>query len=145
MGSKVTLYGIGVGPGDADLITVKAVKVLGTVDVIFTASSTKKDSSLAMNIVRPHLPSNVEIRTLSFPMTKDAGVTDKAWLENAATAAEEAIAGSGSANQPFAGGSSITGGRSKVLGHFFQRQRFHQDLSREGVLILMVSPYPPLA
>lgn len=93
MCTRGTLYGIGVGPGDADLITVKAVKLLGAVDIIFTAASTKNDFSLAINIVRPHLPKNVEIRTLSFPMTKDAEVTDNAWVENAATVAMEVIAG----------------------------------------------------
>ena len=37
-----TLYGIGVGPGDPDLITMKAVKILRQVDVVFAAASTKK-------------------------------------------------------------------------------------------------------
>ena len=77
-----TLYGIGVGPGDPELMTIKAVKILNTVDVVFTASSTKNDFSLAVDIARPHLPENVEVRTLSFPMTKDKLVMKKAWREN---------------------------------------------------------------
>lgn len=84
-----TLYGIGVGPGDADLITVKAVKTLAEMDVIFTASSTNNDFSLAMEIAGPHLPDGIEARTLSFPMTKDKVVTDRAWEENAGVIAGE--------------------------------------------------------
>ena len=37
-----TFYGIGVGPGDPDLITLKAVKILGRVDIVYAAASTKK-------------------------------------------------------------------------------------------------------
>lgn len=87
------LYGIGVGPGDKDLITVKAVSTLHTVDMIFTASSSSNDFSLAMDIASSHLPDTVEKKSLSFPMTKDMAVTDKAWTENAKTIADEIFAG----------------------------------------------------
>ncbi|MEX1347661.1 MAG: SAM-dependent methyltransferase, partial [Desulfobacterales bacterium] len=30
-----TLYGIGVGPGEPDLITLKAAKILNQVDIVF--------------------------------------------------------------------------------------------------------------
>ena len=36
---KGTLYGLGVGPGDPDLMTLKAVKVLQSVRVVFAARS----------------------------------------------------------------------------------------------------------
>lgn len=49
------LYGIGVGPGDPDLITLAAVKVLAEVDVVFAPASARNDFSLAQDIVRPHL------------------------------------------------------------------------------------------
>ena len=89
MNNSGTLYGIGVGPGDAELITVKAVKLPAEMDLIFTASSTKNDFSLAMEIAGPHLSNGIETRTLSFPMTKDKAVTDRAWDENAGIIAEE--------------------------------------------------------
>lgn len=78
-----TLYGIGVGPGDPDLITMKAIKAMGDVDVIFTASSSRNSYSLAVEIARPHLPENVEVETLPFPMTSDRDVTTTAWTKNA--------------------------------------------------------------
>ena len=86
--NRGTLYGIGVGPGDPDLMTMKAVKAMADVDVIFTASSTKNSFSLAVEIATPHLPENVEVVNLPFPMTKDQDVMSKAWNENATAIAK---------------------------------------------------------
>ena len=49
-----TLYGIGVGPGDPELITLKAVRILRQVDVVFAAASTGNSHSLAMKIVETY-------------------------------------------------------------------------------------------
>ncbi|MGD8251020.1 MAG: precorrin-2 C(20)-methyltransferase [Desulfobacterales bacterium] len=88
-----TLYGIGVGPGDPDLIPLKAVKVLQTVDIVFTAASTKNDYSLAMTIAEPHLRQGVETRCLPFPMTQDSDEKERAWVANAQTIADALQAG----------------------------------------------------
>jgi precorrin-2/cobalt-factor-2 C20-methyltransferase len=85
---KGTLYGIGVGPGDPELLTLKAVRVLGQVDVIFAAASTKNDYSTAYSIAKPHLKDGVRIVRLGFPMTKDQDALDAAWAENARLVAE---------------------------------------------------------
>lgn len=82
--STGTLYGIGVGPGDPDLIPLKAVHILATVDVVFTAASTRNNYSRALEIVRPHLPVNISIDKLDFPMSKDRAVMAKAWRRHAA-------------------------------------------------------------
>jgi precorrin-2/cobalt-factor-2 C20-methyltransferase len=76
------LYGIGVGPGDPDLITIKAVRILKSVSVIFAASSSKNDYSLARNIISKHAP-EAKVETLPFPMDNDRVVLQKAWEENA--------------------------------------------------------------
>jgi precorrin-2/cobalt-factor-2 C20-methyltransferase len=47
-----TLYGIGVGPGDPEMITLKAVKILKKVDMIFAAASSKNQHSQAVNIAK---------------------------------------------------------------------------------------------
>ena len=78
-----TLYGIGVGPGDPDLITLKATKILSMVQVVFTAASTKNNHSLAVNIAKPHIPETTSIRVLYFPMTKDEKETRESWAKNA--------------------------------------------------------------
>ncbi len=80
---KGTLYGIGVGPGDPELITLKAVKALEIVHVIFAASSSKNQHSLAVTIAKPYIDGDTEVRLLDFPMTKDKRVTYPAWRENA--------------------------------------------------------------
>jgi precorrin-2/cobalt-factor-2 C20-methyltransferase len=78
-----TLYGIGVGPGDPELITLKAIKILRQVDVVFAAASTKNSYSLAMEIVAPHLKNGAPVVRLGFPMTRDKNTLNTAWKENA--------------------------------------------------------------
>jgi precorrin-2/cobalt-factor-2 C20-methyltransferase len=77
------LYGIGVGPGDPELLTLKAARILGTVDVILAASSTKNDDSMALDIARPHLRPDARVVRLGFPMSRDEATLQAAWEENA--------------------------------------------------------------
>lgn len=58
------LYGVGVGPGDPDLITLKAHKILQSVPVIAYPAPESGDS-LARAIAAPHIPAGrreIEIR-----------------------------------------------------------------------------------
>lgn len=50
-----TLYGVGVGPGDPELLTLKAVRLLGTAPVIAYPAPETGDS-LARAIAAPHIP-----------------------------------------------------------------------------------------
>ncbi len=50
-----TLYGLGVGPGDPELLTLKAVRILRTVPVIAYPAPLEGDG-LARRIVAAHLP-----------------------------------------------------------------------------------------
>ena len=43
------LYGIGVGPGDPELITLKAARILNSADVVYAAASSKNSYSLRSN------------------------------------------------------------------------------------------------
>lgn len=72
-------YGIGVGPGDPELITLKAVKILQKVDVVIAPISKKE--SIAQKIAQPHI--NGEILNLKFPMVKDSNVLESFWDKNA--------------------------------------------------------------
>ena len=78
-----TLYGIGVGPGAPDLLTLRAVSTLARVDVVFAAASSRNDYSVALDIARPHLRHDVAIERLDFPMTRDQSVLTAAWKANA--------------------------------------------------------------
>jgi len=91
-----TLYGIGVGPGDPELITLKAVRVLQKVPHIFASCSSKNSYSLALTIVRCHL-NGAGIEHLPFPMTRDPRVLQEAWEKNALRVLEVLDAGSDAA------------------------------------------------
>ncbi|MYL84744.1 precorrin-2 C(20)-methyltransferase [Desulfovibrio aerotolerans] len=82
-----TLYGLGVGPGDPELLTLKAARILGQVDTVFAASSSKNDYSIAAAIVAPHLPATAAVTRLPFPMTRDDAALATAWAANAAAMA----------------------------------------------------------
>ncbi len=76
-------YGVGVGPGDPELMTVKAVKVLKRVHAIFTAASTKNDYSTALEIARSYIPKTAEIVALPFRMTLEQAARCQAREKNA--------------------------------------------------------------
>lgn len=77
------LYGVGLGPGDPKLITLRAAEILRSVDLIFTVISPNAQSSTSRSIVESLNPKG-EIRTLSFSMSRDAEVRSKNSAENAA-------------------------------------------------------------
>lgn len=83
------LYGLGVGPGDPELLTLKAARILNSADVVYAAASTKNSYSLAVGIARPHIPDLTPVKMLHFPMTSDQQVKEKAWEENALTLIDE--------------------------------------------------------
>jgi precorrin-2/cobalt-factor-2 C20-methyltransferase len=78
-----TLYGIGVGPGDPELIPMKAVRILNQVHRVFAASSGQQSRSLALNVARPHIPATTPVEILPFPMSKNPEQVENAWKENA--------------------------------------------------------------
>ena len=64
-------YGIGVGPGDPELLTVKAINALKKIDAVIAPKTEKKEGSVALSIVEPYLREDVEIVYQTFPMIKD--------------------------------------------------------------------------
>lgn len=86
-------YGIGVGPGDPELLTLKAVKVITEADVIIAPKTEKKEDSVALSIARPYLKENVEILKLVFPMVNDTDVLTEAWENNKQSILAELQAG----------------------------------------------------
>ncbi len=83
MTKQGTFYGIGVGPGDPELLTVKAIHAIGAADVIIAPKTEKKDGSVALSIARPYLKDNVEIVYQVFPMVSDFAKNPTAWDNNA--------------------------------------------------------------
>lgn len=76
-------YGIGVGPGDPELLTVKAIKAIEQVDVLIAPKTEKKDGSVALTVAKPYLKKDVEIVYQVFPMVKGfAENSTEAWESN---------------------------------------------------------------
>ena len=88
-----TFIGIGVGPGDPELITLKAIKALKAADTICVPKSHANKPSMALGMVKQILSERqrpAEILELVFPMTKDELNNRRLWVENAATVASKA-------------------------------------------------------
>ena len=77
-----TFYGIGVGPGDPELLTVKAIHAIKAADVLIAPKTEKKEGSVALGIARPYLKEDIEIVYQVFPMVKGFEKDASAWKEN---------------------------------------------------------------
>jgi precorrin-4/cobalt-precorrin-4 C11-methyltransferase len=94
------LIGVGVGPGDPELVTVKAVRVLREADLILVpvlaaAGPGIREPGRAEMIVRAHVDANV-IKRLEFALNDTGGITPRraaAGQQAAATVAEEFAGG----------------------------------------------------
>lgn len=79
---KGKLIGLGVGPGDSELLTVKGIKTLKSVPVICAPKSSKDKPSLALSIVQNILNERkddyVIIEPL-FPMIEDKKALENYW------------------------------------------------------------------
>jgi precorrin-2/cobalt-factor-2 C20-methyltransferase len=66
-----TFYGVGVGPGDPELLTQKAVRVLGEVDWIFHPYDNPDGNSFAMRIVAPLGLPATKFKSIHLSMSRD--------------------------------------------------------------------------
>ena len=84
------LYVIGVGPGDPELITIKAVNTLHMADIIACPQS-RDGAGIAYNIAKEAVPEieKKDMLPLSFPMTRDETVLSAAHNEAAALIADQ--------------------------------------------------------
>lgn len=77
-----TLYGLGVGPGDPELITVKAFRILKDAHVIAYPNKGKGSYSYAKKIINVYInPTEKEMLPLVFPMTKDSEILEREWAD----------------------------------------------------------------
>ena len=79
----MTLYGVGLGPGDADLVTVRGRRVLESADVVYSPGR------LSRSVATEYVPES-KIGDLDFPMTRDPDELRTAWKEAAAEIAPRA-------------------------------------------------------
>ncbi|HEM2741444.1 cobalt-factor II C(20)-methyltransferase [Streptococcus suis] len=81
-------YGIGIGPGDSELVTVKASRILGELDILYTPEAKRGAKSLALEIAGPYLGEELMIKQRHFPMVRDKSHKEGQWQE----IAEEIVA-----------------------------------------------------
>lgn len=79
-----TLYGVGVGPGDPELLTLKAVRILTMSDII-AIPGTDLNTCVAYNIAKQSVPNikNKSILYISMPMTKDKSLLEESHINGA--------------------------------------------------------------
>jgi precorrin-2/cobalt-factor-2 C20-methyltransferase len=77
-----TLYGVGVGPGDPELMTVKAWRLISTADVIAYLCANGKDST-ARDIAKPFIPEDVKEIAIDMPMRVEREIGQAAYDKGA--------------------------------------------------------------
>ncbi len=75
-------YGIGVGPGDPKLLTLKAVETIQSVDVLICPEGKKDKGSVALEIVKDYVNQDIELLNLTFPMVYKEGKLKEGWERN---------------------------------------------------------------
>lgn len=95
--SGKTLVGVGVGPGDPELVTVKAVRILREADLVLVPVLATGEQGRAEATVRAHA-GHGRIRRVVFALNER---TDRARREAAWDAAAQAVAGA------FSGGAAV--------------------------------------
>lgn len=77
------LYGIGVGPGDPELITVKGAKLIGACKHVFVPKARQDGDSVALSIAQQYIGPSAEIHEVIFPMITDKTELMRRWEESA--------------------------------------------------------------
>ncbi|MCC5581406.1 precorrin-2 C(20)-methyltransferase [Microtetraspora sp. AC03309] len=99
-GESGHLYGVGLGPGDPELVTVKAARLLGAADVI-AYHSARHGRSIARSVALPYLRGDQIEEALIYPVTTETtdhpggyqGALDDFYVECAARLAAHLDAG----------------------------------------------------
>lgn len=91
--SMPELICVGCGPGDPDLLTVKAVNAIKNADVIMCPTSKEGKPSIALSVISSIIDQQKkpEIIHLVFPMTKDTDILKNTWEKNSQMIAEHSL------------------------------------------------------
>jgi precorrin-2/cobalt-factor-2 C20-methyltransferase len=76
------LFCVGCGPGDPELLTIRALNLITEADVIFVPTSKLDKPSIALSIVAKYIKETTKIINLVFPMVKDKDSLKDHWKKN---------------------------------------------------------------
>ena len=76
------LFCVGCGPGDPELLTIRALNLITEADVIFVPTSKLDKPSIALSIVAKYIKETTKIINLVFPMVKDKDSLKDYWKKN---------------------------------------------------------------
>ncbi len=82
------LYGLGVGPGDPELITVKAIRILEKTEYLCYPVAKEDGQSVAHEIVSKAIDKEFRLLKLHMPMTLDYELLEPKWQKAAEEIAE---------------------------------------------------------
>ena len=129
---KGKLYGIGVGPGDPELMTLKAKRLIEECDIVAVPVKKEGEESVALNIARgaASVPEE-KVRRILFTMNKD-----KAKREECRQAAAEAIM------EYLDAGQSVAMPVLGDVGIYRTYSYVHKKLIQAGYEVQMISGIP---
>ncbi len=87
------LYCVGCGPGDPDLLTIKAVNLIKSAEVIFAPTAREGKPSIALSVVDQYVDKSTKTVNLVFPMVKDRESLKDYWVRNAGEIADAVRSG----------------------------------------------------